>query len=320
MQDKVKHVTFRSAKIIENSTKIEIEIALFRTNSDGKPKTVRIAPGKKYPIPIESSYHDTIYVRPADFGYKWSMQGINWKDLIGKKRIREYLVNCPGHESSIPNFNFQLNCLFTGIQTDYPELTMKFMAPFVLENLLPFDFRYVIQDKVSRQQHSSVLAKGAKDYLHTLDPSHLLALSISIKEKGLAQKEAIIITSTDLEYRDEYLILEEATGSQLTLRVFYTDSRQSGRLVTVLCPYWIINKTGVDMQFSAKSLLSSNRLTAGQGSQNHSTDIIEPIMFSYSTLEPLRSRALIKMIDSEWSRVCELSRYCVVSNLYVILF
>ena len=303
LQDKVKVVTFRSAKIIENSTKMEIEIAFMRPDHPKMAKTIRILPGKKYPIPIESSYHDSIYVRPADFGYQWSAQGIHWKDLIGRKRIREYLVHCPGQDSNIPNFNFQLNCLFSGNQVDYPELTMKFMAPFVLENLLPFDFRYVIQDKVSRQQHSSFLLKGCKEYLHTLDPSHLLALSISIKEKGLKQKEAVIITSTDLEYRDEHLMLEDGSGNQLALRISYTDSRKSGRLVSIVCPYLIINKTGVDMQFSAKSLLGSNRLSAGQGPQTHSTEKIEPIMFSFATLEPLRSRAMIKMVDSEWGRV-----------------
>jgi vacuolar protein sorting-associated protein 13A/C len=220
LEDKIKVVTFRSSKLIENSTNIEIEVAF--TASTSKPKIVKIPAGKSYPIPIESAYHDSIYVRPADFGYKWSLQGIHWRDLVGKKRVREYLVNCPSTDLNTPYFNFQLNCKFLGNQVDYPELTLKFMAPFILENLLPFDFRYVIQDKVSRQQHSSTLAKGSREFLHTMDPSHLLALSISLKEKGLTQKESVIITSTDLEYRDEQLLVQDASGNQLTLRVYYT--------------------------------------------------------------------------------------------------
>jgi vacuolar protein sorting-associated protein 13A/C len=90
--DKVKVVTFRSGKVIKNSTNIEIEIALTRSTSDKKPRAQRILPGEIYPIPIESAYHDSIYVRPADFGYKWSMQGIHWRDLIGKKRVRGILI------------------------------------------------------------------------------------------------------------------------------------------------------------------------------------------------------------------------------------
>jgi vacuolar protein sorting-associated protein 13A/C len=88
LEDKVKVVTFRSGKVIRNSTKIEIEIAMTRSSSEKKPKAQRILPGEFYSIPIESAYHDSIYVRPADFGYKWSMQGIHWRDLIGKKRVR----------------------------------------------------------------------------------------------------------------------------------------------------------------------------------------------------------------------------------------
>jgi vacuolar protein sorting-associated protein 13A/C len=64
----------------------------------------------------------------------------------------------------------------------------------------------------------------------------------------------------------------------------------------------IINRTDMDLFFSAKSLLTSNRATAGQSQQDHKSDKIEPIMFSYSTLEPLRSRALVKALDSEWSK------------------
>ncbi|KAJ3332775.1 hypothetical protein HDU91_003040, partial [Kappamyces sp. JEL0680] len=77
----------------------------------------------------------------------------------------------------------------------------------------------------------------------------------------------------------------------------------TGRVVSILAPYLIINKTGLDMFFSAKSLMTANRLTAGQGhNQNHSQENVEPIMFSYSTLDPLRSRAQMKIADSEWSK------------------
>lgn len=88
LDDKIKIVTFRSGKVIRNSTNIEIEIAMTRSTSDKKPKAHRILPGDFFPIPIESAYHDSIYVRPADFGYKWSMQGIHWRDLVGKKRVK----------------------------------------------------------------------------------------------------------------------------------------------------------------------------------------------------------------------------------------
>lgn len=195
----------------------------------------------------------------------------------------------------------RIGCIL--IFSAYPELKLKFMAPFVLENLLPFDFRYIVQDKVSKQHYSSSLAKGDRDYLHTLDPSHLLAFSIAMKERGLVQKDSVIITSTDLEYRDDQLVVLDGSGNQLTLRIFYTDSIELGKIVSIICPYLIINRSNMDLYFSAKSLMTANRITAGQGKQNHENEKIEPIMFSYSTLEPLRSRAQIKATESEWSKV-----------------
>lgn len=123
LDDKIKVVTFRSARVILNSTNVEIEIAFSRSASDKKPWVVKVKPGEKFPIPIESSYHDSVYVRPADFGYKWSMQGIHWRDLVGKKRIGgntvsqlciEYLVSCPSYEENTPFFNFQMNCEIHG--------------------------------------------------------------------------------------------------------------------------------------------------------------------------------------------------------------
>jgi vacuolar protein sorting-associated protein 13A/C len=302
MKDKVKEVCIRSNKVIENATNIEIEIGLASRGAKRPKQCVRIKPGDVFPIPIESSFHDFVYVRPADFGYNWSLQGFYWRDMVGKKKNVIYLINCPSFEESVPNFNFQLNMDMVTLNKENPELVLKFMAPFVIENLLPFSFRFVIQDRVNRQQLSSSLEKGAKEYLHTIDPSHLLALNISIPEKELRQKEGIIITSTDLEYRDESLVLKDSIGNELTLRVHYNDSKSSGRTVSIFSPYIILNKTGQDMFFSAKSFMTSNRLTAGQGKQTHNGESLDPILFSYSTFEPLRSRAHIKMRDSDWSR------------------
>jgi vacuolar protein sorting-associated protein 13A/C len=302
LNQKVKEVCIRSNKVIENATNIEIEIGLAARGAKRPKHVIRIKPGEMFPIPIESAFHDFVYVRPADFGYNWSLQGFYWHDMIGKKKNAIFLINCPAFEDGVPNFNFQLNLDLKSQAHDNPELVLKFMAPFVIENLLPFTFRYVIQDRVNRQQMSSSLINGGKEYLHTIDPSHLLALNISIPDKDLRQNEAIIITSTDLEYRDENLVLKDSLGNDLTLRVQYNDSKSMGRTVSIFSPYIILNKTGQDMFFSAKSFMTSNRLTAGQSKQSHNGEKIDPLLFSYSTFEPLRSRAHIKMRDSEWSR------------------
>jgi vacuolar protein sorting-associated protein 13A/C len=107
-----------------------------------------------------------------------------------------------------------------------------------------------------------------------------------------------------LEYRDESLILKDPQNNELNLRIQYSDSnsKSTGRIVSVFCPYIILNKTGQDLYLSAKSLMTGNRITAGQGNQVHNVEKLQPILFSFSTFEPLRSRAHIKVKDSDWSR------------------
>lgn len=186
----------------------------------------------------------------------------------------------------------------------YPNLTIRLMAPFVVENYLPFDLRYMIVDRVTKQEHRSYLKKGERDSLHTLDPSHLLALSLSINDISLKQKEVAIITSTDLQFRDETVILYDKDNRQLNLRLNYNDKRvDEGHLVTIYSPYLLLNKTGLSMSFAVKSLLTSHRSVACQELLTPLVDgQITPMMFSYSNFEPLQSRTQIKIDDSEWSK------------------
>jgi vacuolar protein sorting-associated protein 13A/C len=298
IENKIKVVTVKSTKSIENLSSIELEIGLVPPRGNKVKSVSRLKPGQCYHLDITSAYNDTIFVRPFDFGYHWSTQGIYWKNLTGKKREKMYLINCAGIDKNVPLFNFQMNFELKGGDPNYPEAVYKFMAPFVLENLLPCSIRYVIQDKVGHQQISGTTAAGESAVLHTLDPSNLLALNISIPEKDLQQNDSIIITSTDLEYRDDSLVMQDKQGNELTLRIQYSDSVQTGRIVSVYCPYIIINRTDIDLFFSSKSFMTGTRVTAGQVNHNRT---VSPILFSFSNYEPLRSRAHVKVKDSDWS-------------------
>ena len=123
-----------------------------------------------------------------------------------------------------------------------------------------------------------------------------------------------IISNTELDYRDESISLRDREARQLLLRVKYSDNlRYGGRKVSLYSPYLLVNKTGLDMAFQARTLLTGGRFAAGDtsGSQNQmkrrKTEA-EAFMFSYSNFEPITSRAQIKAGDSEWSKV-SLSTY-----------
>lgn len=62
---------------------------------------------------------------------------------------------------------------------------MNVQAPLQVENLLPYDIRYLVYDKTTKQDHRDVLKKGEIDSIHIVDPSHVLALSVQILGTGM---------------------------------------------------------------------------------------------------------------------------------------
>jgi len=61
---------------------------------------------------------------------------------------------------------------------------MKILPPFQLENLLPYNVKYIIPDKSGHQEHRDMLDQGATDPIHTLNPNHILGLRILIPNTG----------------------------------------------------------------------------------------------------------------------------------------
>ncbi|KAJ3052099.1 hypothetical protein HK097_006900 [Rhizophlyctis rosea] len=320
--DNVKVVTLRSATVIRNDTPITIHAMAINAKRQMTCGIYTIAPGEERPIPIENSYSDSIQIRPQEgFGYTWSTEALYWRDL---QKETVALVTCNSYDPSVPPFRFQLNCkyhkeaattydrtlvfeTFPQLITSrraYPILTMKLLPPFQVENLLPYDFRYVIVDRTTRQEHRDVVKQGAVNPVFTINPLHLLAMSIEIMGTEYRPSDVAIITNSDLEYRDETLTLFDNSARELKLKIKYSDRLAvGGRKVTIYSPYVLLNKTGLDMYFSARSLLATSRYAAGQGTRRPKKgDTIEPFMFSYSNFEPLRSRAQVKVEDSEWSK------------------
>ncbi|TPX42076.1 hypothetical protein SeMB42_g05292 [Synchytrium endobioticum] len=309
LKDNIKIVTFRSTTVLVNGTGGTVDMMVVSVKGEMTSGVYRIAPGEECPIPIEAAFYDKILVKPHDKqGYKWSSEVLDWREL---QRTRMYpLVSCHPIDSSKPAFRFQVNSTYPddATRSGYPNLTIKLLPPFQLENLLPHDIRYIVFDKTAKLEYRQTLKKGTIDPVHTLDPTHLLALNIDIPGTDYLTSEVAIISNTELDYRDESISLRDREGRQLLLRVKYTDNlRYGGRKVSLYSPYLLVNKTGLDMAFQARTLLAGTRFAAGDTSASPSQmkrprTQPEAFMFSYSNFEPITSRAQIKAGDSEWSK------------------
>ena len=71
---------------------------------------------------------------------------------------------------------------------------------------------------------------------------------------------------------------------------------------SVFTPYVILNKTGLDLIFKAKSFMQNAKIAAGQGSNRMVQNKALPLMFSYGKTEN-GNRMLVQVGgNSQWSR------------------
>ncbi|KAI0401727.1 hypothetical protein F4802DRAFT_399824 [Xylaria palmicola] len=306
--DNIKYVTLRSPLVVENQTQIPVELGVYDAQEGHLLKIEKIAPGESRPAPVAAAYVQSLLIRPdSGFGYAWSSEHLWWKDLL--KRPTRTLV-CKG-ENGDP-FYFQLNASYDRghfLSGKYPYMKLKLSPPIVLENLLPYDFKYRIYDKNTKKDWTNFLRKGGVSPVHVIELSHLLLLSVDMQDTAFKASEfAIINPGYQEDFRKEHkLICKDDEGLPLHLKLHYYKIPNGGGAfkVTVFSPYVILNKTGLDVAIRGKQFLQQAKRAAGQSSQSGSPEQerpkAPPLMFSFGN-EDQRNRALLKIGESEWSK------------------
>ncbi|KAL3428164.1 hypothetical protein PVAG01_01673 [Phlyctema vagabunda] len=309
--DNVKYITFRSPLLVENHTQIPVELGVFDSQEGHLLKIEKIAPGESRPAPVGAAFLKSLLVRPDQgFGYSWSTETIWWKDLV-KRPTRT--ITCQGEDGGkTPPFYFQMHTNYdksNPLTSIYPYMRIRLSAPVELENLLPYDFKYRIYDKNTKKDWTNFLRKGGLSPVHVVELSHLLLMSIDMQDTVFKASEFAIINSNNQEdFRKETnLICKDNDGLPLNLKLHYYKIPDSGGAfrVTVYSPYVILNKTGLDINVKAKSLLQQAKTAAGQGIQTDSADTERrkalPYMFAFGA-DDQRNRAILKVGESAWSK------------------
>ncbi|KAI5864116.1 vacuolar protein sorting-associated protein 13 [Durotheca rogersii] len=306
--DNIKYVTLRSPLVVENQTQIPVELGVYDVQEGHLLKIEKIAPGESRPAPVAAAFVKSLLIRPdSGFGCSWSSDHLWWRDLL--KRPTRTLI-CKGDNNDL--FYFQLSANFDRghfLTGKYPYMRLKLSPPIVLENLLPYDFKYRIYDRNTKRDWTNFLRKGGVSPVHVVELSHLLLLSIDMQNALFKASEfAIINSGTQEDFRKEHtLVCKDREDLPLNLRLHYFKIPDGGGAfkITVYSPYVILNKTGLDVNISAKQFLQQPRRAAGQsltaGTSDEERPKALPLMFSYNN-DDQRNRALLKLGDSEWSR------------------
>ena len=124
---------------------------------------------------------------------------------------------------------------------------MNVQAPLQVENLLPYDIRYLVYDKTTKQDHRDVLKKGEIDSIHIVDPSHVLALSVQILGTGMPLY--FLVNWFDVDFKPSDVALISNSGKELNVEMlkaaeidFRDDSIEmkdsSGRQLILGLKYW----------------------------------------------------------------------------------
>ncbi|KAG0208228.1 hypothetical protein BGX33_006369 [Mortierella sp. NVP41] len=324
IKNNVKVVTFSSALLVENATSLPIEVVVVDEKRKHLSSAQKIAPGEDYSVPIESAYRHRLLVRPdPGFNYNWSTEPIFWRDLAAHQRNQQRYgsdgqtvnsVSCQTNDDQNQQpFRFQVRGgtdNFDPLAKDYPYMTIRLSAPVEIENLLPYNLRYTIMEKTS-PKHSgpvvtSYLRKGGISPLHTVDVRNLMLLSVVIENTTFQPSEYAIVTSHDPDELpvENTLTLLDPDGLKLTLGIHRHVIPNSGGAVkfSIFCPYVILNKTGLDLIFKAKSFMQNAKIAAGQGSNRMVQNKALPLMFSYGKTEK-GNRMLVQVGgNSQWSR------------------
>ncbi|TDZ36628.1 Vacuolar protein sorting-associated protein 13 [Colletotrichum spinosum] len=307
-KDNVKYVTLRSPLVVENNTQIPVELGVYDAQEGHLLKIEKISPGESRPAPVGAVFLKSLLVRPdSGFGYAWSSETLWWRDLL--KRPTRTMV-CKG-ENGDP-FYFQLNATFdrsNPLTKNYPYMRIKLSPPVILENLLPYDFKYRIYDKNTKKDWTNFLRKGGLSPVHVVELSHLLLLSVDMQDTVFKPSDFAIINAGQADdfRREDRLVSKDEDNLQLNLKLHYHKIPDSGGAfrVTVYSPYVILNKTGLDLQIRAKSFLQGARPAAGQSTLSFRSDRdrpkATPFMFSFGS-DDHRNRVLLQIADSEWSK------------------
>jgi vacuolar protein sorting-associated protein 13A/C len=309
--DNIKVVTIRSTLLISNRTLISVDLASINTGGKMDGPITKIPPGEDYAIPIEKAYTNRFCIRPdAGFGYKWTDYTFYWKDFAGPKKPNKNFKCLPTAGTNMPPFIFHINanhiknCTFFG---QYPAMAINLSAPIEIENMLPFDFNFRIVDKTTGQDFNSYLRKGGVIPIHVIENEHLVLLSIEIPDSSYRKSEYAIIStkrSDDLDTDEKIGLVSNRDKSKIHVGINTLDIPGSGgaKKYSIFSPYIIINKTGLPIQFKAKTNWSDSLYTSGE-------NLVvcrpgpkpEPFMYSYYDVSN-SNRTVLQVGRSEWSQ------------------
>ncbi|KAL9969256.1 hypothetical protein ACROYT_G021452 [Oculina patagonica] len=249
-----KTVTIRSPLQVQNHLQVPVDLFVRRkessdSNEEHNVKLFTVESSGVQNVPLYEAYNDQLYVKPSDANYNISSSALSWSTFT--KEEPSCVLACSSVKDSQHSSAFFIKALcqadnFSKLPTDSPHHVIHLYPPLVLHNKLPFELVLSTQDKGGEDKF---VLPGDKVPFVNQCPGDSCQITITLT----GYKEVNWIGHLAVR-KERYKFLElpmqsqEEITKQVSLGV--VTMHQSGtRELFIYSPYWLINKTGLHVEY-----------------------------------------------------------------------
>ncbi|KAH3865966.1 hypothetical protein DPMN_029014 [Dreissena polymorpha] len=265
-----KTVTFRSAVQVQNHLPVPVDI-YYKDASNGTKLISPIQPGALYSVPLYAVYESTgqFMFRPMKDGCVEMSEPISWKgaENLGLKKL-----TCRGDAVHQP-FYIRVRAEIEEVyyqdgDTLSAKSTIFHLHPTVIfHNLLPYDVKVMLEGTADEM----LLQKGCNIPLDhaCLGKTKIEIMIINYQGRDWNGRRLLDCDILELSVWnfDGYQGKKKVT---MNLGLHFKETSGSSQ-VSLFCPYWMINKTGVMLRYKADD----------DDPMEHPSEIKDIVMFSF---------------------------------------
>uniref|UniRef100_T1J4H6 Vacuolar protein sorting-associated protein 13 n=1 Tax=Strigamia maritima TaxID=126957 RepID=T1J4H6_STRMM len=293
-----KVVSLRSVVQIRNQFNIPIEVYYMAKEKDELVCCGIAVPNKMFNVPMSAVYTTTneMFFRPQNDEHKFSVISYTWKDLI-KNPTYHRVLECESKQ--LNGRPFYIHTIGEIDQIFFEDTKKKTLAStcyilnlkptVLLKNFLPIPLCCNRQGELKDETINS----GEKIELFWMDVNSTV-LTLQIKD----YLNQTWTCSRKLESKVEDLsVWSFESNANTTLKNtlelgIYTENDYSSLTLSLYCPFWMINKTGLPLVYKAEETSITN----------HPVTHVGPILFSFKAKHFFaRKKTCLKIQDTEWS-------------------
>ena len=249
-----KTISIRSLVFVRNMTDRVVEV---ETQGAATEMTI-LEPGKGLSLP---SIATSVRIRPEE--------GFEWSPPLWRKTYAVHgevtLADCKSTQNaeSEPCHYWVRNTYAQEVSGQKNALTLAVYAPVALTNLLPLDLEYKVYSSATakKPRHEGSLTSGETLLLHTI-PSEAW---IKFHTDGFRWSKLYKVTE---RLETATIEMPDAANRLCFMQMQVEETEDAGRQVTIWCPFWLVNYTGLRLCYAADDALAYNAVAGPDASES----------------------------------------------------